>query len=264
MMAKRIFIAATTTAVASGIGVALLINQGEVSAAPLATAEACIAVTGTSEHVAMRPFQPRPDDMEFTGRIHDTGVEGFQFSMYGNSQKTILIEGVPFSRYWQLEDPNHFVFHPMVFGRFVFNQADKPDSGTDLARLTAKVGTALPDNGGTAFYYPNHYPLNRLSGPALVYSAISQSEILAGYLHHERVHPEEATEALTEAVKRALLYPYAKGGTQLEQVAFLELPLFRSNPEIILNGWLHALLHLNDYAQVKSDAAAARIVERHL
>ena len=41
--------------------------------------------------------------------------------------------------------------------------------------------------------------------------------------------------------------------------------LFRSNPEIILNGWLHALLHLNDYADCNEMMPAiASYVEKNL
>ena len=54
--------------------------------------------------------------MAFTVKVYDTGRDDF-FSMYGNSQKTILIEDVTFAQYWQLENPNQYVFYPIVWVR---------------------------------------------------------------------------------------------------------------------------------------------------
>ena len=228
------------------------------------TTQACTTVTGSDECLRVQPFQPEAEDMAFIDRIYEAGADGFTFTMYGNSQKTVLIDGIPFSQYWQLENPDHYVFHPMVWGRFVFNGAKTAALAEKLPSHTARVGTTLPENGGVAFYYPNHYPLNRMCGPDLIYSAISQSEILAGYLQSELQYPSARARSLTDSVKQALLFPHTKGGTNLSNVALLEVPLFRSNPEIVLNGWLHALLHLNDYAIVRSDVNASEVVERHL
>ena len=47
-------------------------------------------------------------------------------------------------------------------------------------------------------------------------------------------------------------------------MAQLELPLFRSNPEIILNGWLHALLVLANYAYVMNDKNVSEYVRQNL
>lgn len=46
--------------------------------------------------------------------------------------------------------------------------------------------------------------------------------------------------------------------------AILELPLFRSAPEVVLNGWLHALLFLNDYVQLCGNHRAERFLQRNL
>jgi hypothetical protein len=129
-------------------------------------------------YIKPAPFQPTEHDMRATIGIYDTGQGDFEFSMYGNNQSTIIVNGVPFARYWQLEDPNQYVFHPMVWGRYVFNNADNPDFRKNLPSISEQIGVSLP-NGGLTFYYPNHYPLNRMRGPEIIYSAISQSEILA-------------------------------------------------------------------------------------
>ncbi|MDG2124027.1 MAG: hypothetical protein P8J87_10040 [Verrucomicrobiales bacterium] len=234
------------------------------SPSALTAEQACIAVTGKNNLVPIHPFQPASGDIAFIDRIYEKGSDGFNFTMYGNSQKTVLVDGIPFARYWQLENPDQYVFHPMVWGRFVFEQSPSESFAGNLAAMTDRVGSKLPGGGGTAFYYPNHYPLNRMSGPDLMYSAISQSEILAGYLRNETLHPGDQAHGMTESVKSALLYPHRDGGTNLADVAFLEMPLFRSNPEIILNGWLHALLHLDDYAKARNDAGASSTVEKHL
>ena len=132
----------------------------------------------------------------------------------------------------------------------------------ELLNTIRKVGIELP-NGGLAFYYPNHYPLNRMRGPDLVYSAISQSEILAGFLKLYQQSDTDASKLVLDRVKQAMFFNHLDGGIDLG-VAQLELPLFRSNPEIILNGWLHALLQLNDYAIVMNDSEIASYVENNL
>ena len=208
------------------------------------------------------PVQPDEGSMAFTGRVLDTGAEDFTFTMYGNSQNTIVVDGVPFAQYWQLDEPDKYVFHPMVWGRYVFEN-DDPAFAARLPELVGRTGHDLPD-GSVAFYYPNHYPLNRMSGPDLMYSAISQSELLAGFVAAADRSGSDEVARIAERVLGGLLFPYESGGVNLDGLALLEFPLFRSNPEIILNGWLHALLHLNDWAIVHDDAEAARILERNL
>ncbi|MGI3127514.1 hypothetical protein [Nitratireductor sp. PBL-C9] len=228
----------------------------------LSATEVCGAVNDTVHCEPLAPFQPTTEQILFASKVFDLGERGFDFEMYGNGQKTILVEGVPFAQYWQLEDDKKYVFHPIVFGRYVFNSADDKVFQQNWKELVSKVGIELP-NGGLAFYYPNHYPLNRMRGPDLVYSAISQSEVLAGFLRlHQELQSDETAEMLGK-VRDALFFPHDQGGVDLG-VAQLELPLFRSNPEIILNGWLHSLLHLNDYAILMNDAQVASYVEQNL
>ncbi|MEM5502247.1 hypothetical protein WNY59_11675 [Ahrensia kielensis] len=222
----------------------------------------CQIITGGDNCITPYPFQPSVEDLGTTATIHDTGEAGFDFEMYGNGQKTILVGGVPFSRYWQLKDPTKFVFHPMVFGRYVFNSADDLAFQQNVNYITNKIGISLP-NDGLAFYYPNHYPLNRMRGPDIVYSAISQSEALAGYLRIDTLVNSRMSRNLLKRVKDALFFPHSEGGVDLN-VAQLEIPLYRSNPEIILNGWLHSLLHLNDYAVIMNDMKVAKYIEQNL
>src|SRR5690606_34167460 len=69
---------------------------------------------------------------------------------------------------------------------------------------------------------------------------------------------------LAERVKNAMLMDHREGGTNLNGVALLEFPLFHSNPEVILNGWLHALLKLSDHAVAMNDKASAELIRKNL
>lgn len=256
--------AATGVVLISGVMLYFFANTDatELESTPLPFDLACTIVTGSDECVTPKIFQPTNQEMEFVGKVYETGTPGFNFSMYGNNQNTILIEGVPFARYWQLDNPNHYVFHPMVFGRYIFNNATDVEFYNSIGELTERVSVKLP-NGGTAPYYPNLYPLNRMRGPDLMYSAISQSEILAGYMRLDLMANTDFSSQLVNQAKLAMLFPYEEGGIDLG-IAQLELPMFRSNPEIILNGWLHALLHLNDYALQYDDEEIAEYVKENL
>lgn len=188
------------------------------------------------------------------------GEPGFEFNLYGNVQSTVNVEGVPFARYWQLKDQEAYVFHPMVFGRYLcLNRANLPDN-EQLLNTLPEFGYEL-EAGGLAFYYPEHFPLNRMKGPEITYSAISQSEILAGFSQNER--SDSLVAKFERDALKALLNSYYHGGVNLADHAFLEMPLYRSAPEIILNGWLHALLHLNDYARLHEDSTVDRIVAQN-
>lgn len=178
------------------------------------------------------------------------------------NSKAVLVDGVLFSRYWQSKLGGKYAFHPFHWGRYLFDRSS-PTEPT-LEELTRRSAISLPDKS-LAFYYPNNYSLNRMRGPDLVYSAISQSEILASYMQQLSQHPRNALiKNLTQRVLGALLFKFESGGVNLNNVALLELPLYRANPEIILNGWLHALLHLNDYAVLTHDKAVEQLIERNL
>jgi len=249
------------------VGVVSVVEEGQVAASEEDTVRlnafsACVAITGSDECVTPRPFQPVDFELLEINKIHDIGESNFEFSMYGNNQATILVDGIPFARYWQLDDPDNYVFHPMVFGRYVFNNAMDEKFQAEIEEITERVASALP-NGGIAPYYPNHYPLNRMRGPDLMYSAISQSEILAGYMRLDKAVESEQINELLNKVLKGLFLKYEEGGVNLG-VAQLELPMFRSNPEVILNGWFHSLLHMNDYALVYDDVDVANYVHENL
>lgn len=226
--------------------------------------EACIIEINEFEHDYDLNEKIKTDlnEKELFGKILFEGEEGFDFSLYGNDQKTIVYDGVIYSRYWQLKDKKAYVLHPMVFGRYVFNNSDSLSQNEDFKKAINSISYNLPGTKSKAFYYPDYYPLNRMSGPDLMYSAISQSEILAGIIKLEQKNNNY--RLLVDSIKEALLLDYYKGGVNLSNKALLEIPLFRSSPEIILNGWLHALLHLNDYCRIYEDSAAIEILKSNI
>lgn len=206
-------------------------------------------------------FQPTEEQAQKFSQIYPAGAGESTFSLYGNRQNYIVRNGVPYARYWQLEDNTAFVFHPMVMGRHLFKSACC-EPIAHLVDSAIDVGVKLP-NGGIAWYYPDHYPLSRMRGPGLVYSAISQSEILAGLVHADQLHNGAFKQEVEDALD-GLLFDYYRGGVSLHDLAMLEIPLYHSAPEIILNGWLHALLHLNDYTLLYDDHEVARILAKNL
>jgi len=228
----------------------------------LAAAGSASAENWCPQCVTPTPFQPSPEAMKWVDGVYKTGTQDLEFSMYGNQQSTIVVDGVPYAKYWQLKDKDAYVFHPLVWGRFVYNNSDSVTFRQQLPALSERIGVALP-NGGLAFYYPDHYPLFRLRGPDIVYSAIGQSEILSGFLKYDQLERSEVSHALLKRVRDALFMPYEEGGIDLG-VAQLEFPMYRSNPEIILNGWLHSLLNLNDYAHIKGDTQVAAYIRNNL
>ncbi len=238
----------------------MIVKFDDVATQLLAAAAAHFSPTRPAVQVA--PEQPSPATMAFVGDVHRADTPAFEVSIYGNTQNAIVVQGVPFAQYWQRHDADSYVFHPMVWGRYIA-QLDDADALNSLPALVEKTAHRLP-NGGLAIYYPRHYPLNRMRGSELVYSAISQSEILCGLLRAEAKTGDPAIRATTDRVLAGLLYPFENGGVNLSDVAFLELPLFRANPEVILNGWLHALLNLNDLALARGRADIADRVARNL
>ena len=90
-----------------------------------------------------------------------------------------------------------------------------------------------------------------------------QASILQAYLRFHLLQDTGESLHLLKSVRDAMFFPYERGGVDLG-VAQLELPLFRSNPEIILNGWLHALLVLANYAFVMDDRNVSDYVRRNL
>ena len=223
----------------------------------------CKKLTNAGNCTEITPEQPTKLEMKFIGKIHDKGPKDFTFKMYGNTQETVLIDGIPFANYWQLKKRDAYVFHPMIWGRYIFNNSHNESFIQDFDLKLSKTSKILSD-GGMVFYYPNLYPLNRMRGPDIMYSAISQSEILAGFLKLESELKTKKSSKLTQSVLKGLLFPHEQGGVNLDNLAFLEFPMFRSNPEIILNGWLHAILHLNDLALATNNEEIVFLVHKNM
>lgn len=160
-----------------------------------------------------------------------------------NSQVKVLIEdGMPFFRYWQHPEKNRYLFHPMAFGRYLKNYEGDFDIFLSKA---LEFSTELP-NGGVTWFYPLEYKLSRMTGTQYKYSAISQGEILGGIISQNLKHNRKY-DKVVEKIARGMLLDSRDGGVFLDRVAFLEMPIYNGAPEIILNGWLHALLHFQDY-----------------
>ena len=170
----------------------------------------------------------------------------------------VVIDHVPFYRYWQNPEEDYYVFHPMAVGIFLVRLAADPGVA---AFVEAMVNAAhrLP-NGGLLWYYPDRYNLARFLGPDLAPSAIAQGVILEAVAAVDEALPADLSK-LARSVFDGLAFDYYRGGLNLEGLALLEIPLFRSPPEIILNGWLDALLHLRSYAEEYADTEARRLFE---
>lgn len=130
--------------------------------------------------------------------------------------------------------------------------------------LAAAVRTAyqLP-NGGLLWYYPDNYNLNRFLGPDISPSAIAQARILGGIVELDRRCGLDLFE-LARKIFLGLAFPYYQGGLNLEDRVLLELPLFRSAPEVVLNGWLHSLLYLYQYAKYYHDSEAEELFVKNV
>ncbi|MDD3748085.1 MAG: hypothetical protein PHX35_01840 [Candidatus Bipolaricaulis anaerobius] len=169
----------------------------------------------------------------------------------------ILVVGhVPFYRYWQ-DDEQRYVFHPMAYGRFLGRLSCNEDPELYLAAAVS-VAHSLP-NGGLLWYYPDNYRLNRMLGPDLHPSCIGQGQILGAITQLDARCNGDFSE-LARGAYLGLSFDYHSGGVNLENKALLEIPLFRSCPEIILNGWLHALLHLHNYVEHYQDREAKELL----
>lgn len=244
------------------VGGGIVLTPGDEKPLPvLEPASACISITGADQCITPKPFQPTDFESSIVSKAYDARDPELGLSTDYKS-RVLFVDDVPFKKYWQMDNPNTYVFHPMGFGRYIFGNALDSEFQTKVASITQRATFELP-NGGRAAYYPNHYPLNRMLGPDLMYSAISQSEMLAGYMKLDRAVDSEQSRKLLDQVLKALFFRHKEGGVNLG-VAQLEMPMFRSNPEIILNGWLHALLHLNDYALAYEDAEISEYLVKNL
>ncbi len=178
-----------------------------------------------------------------------------------NGVDVVLADRVPFFQYWQNETGGRYIFHPLAYGRVLLRLVKEPDID---AYWDAAVhwSLALP-NGGLLWYYPDRYDLNRFLGPDLAPSAIAQGVLLEAIRTTDEITPIDYS-ALARSVFKGLDFDYYQGGLNLADIALLEIPLFRSPPEVILNGWLAALLHLQDYSEFYDDKEATALFESNL
>ena len=173
-------------------------------------------------------------------------------------------DGLPYSWYPTVEgDGKWRVLHPGGVGRRLFELAQDAEASRIYLERMKTVGVKLP-NGGWAWYYPRHIRISRLLGPDLKYSGMTAGDILGGYTEVLRRHPEAYQWCNPSDILESLYFPWQHGGVSLAGKAILELPLFRSPPELVLNGWLHALLFLNDYILVTQDARAQAFYEANV
>jgi len=205
--------------------------------------------------------QPTPELVEAISAVYSPSDK--DVNLIPESSKGLdiaMIDNVPFYHYWQ-DDVERYVFHPMAYGGFLARlNCDEPiEKYVDEAIAMAHD---LP-NGGLLWYYPDNYQLNRFIGPDLSPSAISQGQIL-GSITNLNNRCQIDFSALARRIFLGLSYDYYDGGVNFQNSALLEIPLFRSAPEIILNGWLHALLHLNNYVVYYQDVQAKELLSANI
>ena len=197
-------------------------------------------------------FQPESDVFAALGDeiVFLNDLEADQYEKHND--QLIIINNIPFHRYWQLDREDAFAFHPSALGGLLFalNRSDDPRL-QDVYEGAMATAATLP-NGGAAWYFPKVYPLNRMIGPTLSYSALTQGRILSAAIAMSEKHPSQYDDFLKKTAK-AMEYPYREGGVLWNDNIFLEYPVHFAPPEVILNGWIDALLAYGDYARVAGD-----------
>ncbi|MEE4210227.1 MAG: D-glucuronyl C5-epimerase family protein, partial [Parvularcula sp.] len=177
-------------------------------------------------------------------------------------QGSAMVENyVPYYPYYALKEGSNRVIHPMAWGRFLLRNS-KAESCAELVAAATNTASVLP-NGGLAWYYPRYYDVSRMRGDQLKYSSISQGTILSGLMAMAQDCPQ-VTEAIARSAYKAMEWPFENGGINLADRAVLEMPSFAGPPEIILNGWIDAILHMRDYAAVTEDDDAWSFFERNI
>lgn len=180
----------------------------------------------------------------------------------GRESTAPLIDGhLPYYLYRSLQDESLRVIHPMRLGRFLGDQAGAEEV-RDILDAALDIAFELP-NGGLAWYYPRHYKVNRMTGENLKYSAISQGTLIAG-LGAIAKQNDDIDDRYARRAFDALLWPYEKGGVNFDDRAILEMPSFAGPPENILNGWIDALLHVRDFAELYNDDKALRVFRSNI
>jgi hypothetical protein len=179
----------------------------------------------------------------------------------GSGDDVIVVDHLPYFAYYSLHDDAGHVVHPMRLGAFLRQQAAS-EHASDHLEAALDIAFELP-NGGLAWYYPRHYRVNRMLGDKLKYSAISQGTLIAG-LGAMAAENDNIESAFARQAFRALLWPFERGGVNFADLAILEMPSFAGPPENILNGWIDALLHIRDFAELYNDDEALQVFRRNV
>jgi hypothetical protein len=193
-------------------------------------------------------FQPDPGLITSYTRFDESDASNIVRTKAG----VIFHKDIPYSIY-----EGKLQFHPNRIGRYLV--AARPVAKAIRTALRVRQFLTELPNGGLALYYPRTIRTARFLTPEFVYSGISQGQLLAGYtrliVQDDQKENESVWRETAARLALALLFPVELGGVCADGKIILEAPNFRSCPETILNGWLDALIHLNDYLQVVSDAA---------
>ena len=204
-------------------------------------------VQPSAELIERIELQPSLDDPDVRRAI-DLDPKDYPY----RPSTALVRHGLPFFEYYALREGSRHVVHPMALGRFLLRNAS---GGSADKVLSGALGVAhhLP-NGGLAWYYPRHYRVARMLGKNLKYSSISQGTIIAGLT--AMAHAGTADPAIASKAFEAMLWPFELGGVNLANLAVLEMPSFAGPPEIILNGWIDALLHIRDHGEISRNQNA--------
>lgn len=217
--------------------------------------------------VVVKPIQPTRElieKLEVSPAVGDDGVRAivdFPQSDFPYQPSSALIkDGLPYYPYYSLHKDRTYVVHPMALGRFLLRNA-KGAKAAELVSATLSIAHELP-NSGLAWYYPRHYRVARMLGEKLKYSSISQGTIVAGLTQMAAAGVVERD--LPKRAFAAMHWPFEKGGIDLSGRALLEMPAFHGPPEIILNGWIDALIHTRDYGELNGDSEALQLFKTNV
>lgn len=180
------------------------------------------------------------------------------------NRSKIIIDQLPYSWYPAVSGGQDTrIIHPGPIGRLLLELSHREPEVRAYLNAIEQFGVRLP-NQGLAFYYPKSIKISRLLGPDYVYSGMTAADVLAGYTAVLRNIPDAKAWCHAKEAFLALSYPWDSGGVNFANHAILELPLFHSPPEIVLNGWLHALLFLHDYVETTMDEEADAFLRQNI
>lgn len=215
-------------------------------------------------------FQPSKRQIESWGEgiIYKSDLAEDDYYMIN---KFIVVDDVPYYRYWQLGRDDAYAFHPSALGAALSSlttkQEKRPNKKHDqhlatVVKSVEKLAVELP-NGGLTWYYPDVYPLNRMMGPKVQYSSLGQARLLAAAMKMARVDSDKYRDFL-DRIAKGMEFNYRQGGVLWQDSVFLEFPLFFGPPEVILNGWIDSLLNYSDYVAEYPNAHNQIILEKNM